>query len=213
MATKSFRIAASTTQISAPKTPPLLLKGHDLMKYMCSVNSNGSIHDNPKKSYGQKVETWKRTYKRYEISQPLWYNLLSARNSPYSIIQAHQRKGLREWLLVRLRRAVGLGTIRMCQHHSRGRPLSRSRITGVSLFCLFESVDTFVTYVTQVLQTSRWFWRRRVVGFDRADRAFGAVESNCPSSSKSSRSLQKLHDKGVEGAHTRSKTTGVSLGV
>ena len=47
----------------------------------------------------------------------------------------------------------------------------------------------------QLLQTSRWFRRRRAVGFDRADRAFGAVESNCPSSSKSSRSLQKLHDK------------------
>ena len=32
--------------------------------------------------------------------------------------------------------------------------------------------------------------------------AFGAIESNCPSSSKSSRSLQELHDKGAEGVHT-----------
>ena len=46
-----------------------------------------------------------------------------------------------------------------------------------------------VTFVMQLLQTSRWFRRRRAVGFDRA---FGAVESNCPSSSKSSRSLQSF---------------------
>ena len=60
-----------------------------------------------------------------------------------------------------------------------------------------------VTFVMQLLQISRWFRRRRAVGFNRADRAFGAIESNCPSSSKSSGSLQKLHDKGDEGVHTR----------
>ena len=49
-----------------------------------------------------------------------------------------------------------------------------------------------VTFVIQLLQTSRWFRRRRTVGFDRADRAFGAVESNCLSSSKSSRTSAKV---------------------
>ena len=61
---------------------------------------------------------------------------------------------------------------------------------------------TLVIFIMQLLQTSRWFRRRRAVRFDRANRAFGAVESNCPLSSKSSRSLQKLHDKGDEGVHT-----------
>ena len=49
----------------------------------------------------------------------------------------------------------------------------------------------------QLLQTSKWFRRRRAVGFDCTE---GPI--NCPSSSKSSRSLQKLHDKGDEGVHT-----------
>ena len=65
-----------------------------------------------------------------------------------------------------------------------------------------ENVDTLVTFVMQLLQTSRWFRRRRAVGFDRAECAFGAVQSNCPSSSKSSRSRQQLHDNGDEGVHT-----------
>ena len=49
--------------------------------------------------------------------------------------------------------------------------------------------DTLVTIVMQLLQTSTWFRHRRTLGFDRADCAFGAIKSNCPSSSKSSRSL------------------------
>ena len=55
----------------------------------------------------------------------------------------------------------------------------------------------------QLLQTSRWFRRRRAVGFDRTG---GAIKSNCPSSSKSSRSLYKLHDEGDEGVHTSTWT-------
>ena len=78
-------------------------------------------------------------------------------------------------------------------------PLSRS------ILCPIESVDTLVTFVMQLLQTSRWFRRRRAVGFDRPDRASGAIESNCPSSSKSSRNLQKLHDKGDEGVRPHSQ--------
>ena len=38
-------------------------------------------------------------------------------------------------------------------------------------------------------ETSRWFRRRRAVAFDRI---CGAIESNCPSSSKSSRNLQSF---------------------
>ena len=54
--------------------------------------------------------------------------------------------------------------------------------------------DTLVTFFMKRLQTSRWFRRRRAFRFDRAEGVIGEVESNCPSSSKSSRSLQKLHD-------------------
>ena len=46
--------------------------------------------------------------------------------------------------------------------------------------------------VIQLCKTSRWFRRRRAVGFDRA---FGAIESNCPSASKSSRNLQSCMTK------------------
>ena len=61
-------------------------------------------------------------------------------------------------------------------------------------------MDTLITFVMQLLQTLRWFRRRRAVGFDRAEGAISArFESNCPSSLKSSRSLQKLHDKVDEG--------------
>ena len=76
---------------------------------------------------------------------------------------------------------------------------------NMPILCPIESVDTLVTFVMQLLQTSRWFRRRRAVGFDRAE---GAVESNCSSSSKLSRSLLKLHDKGDEGVHL---STGQSI--
>ena len=73
-----------------------------------------------------------------------------------------------------------------------------------NLYCPIESVDTLATFVMQLLQTSRWFRRRRAVGFNRTtEGAICAVESNCPSSSKLSRSLQKLHDKCDEGIHTQ----------
>ena len=48
----------------------------------------------------------------------------------------------------------------------------------VCILCPIEGVDTLVTFVMQRFQNSKWFRRRRAVGFDR--------ESNCPSSSKSS---------------------------
>ena len=71
------------------------------------------------------------------------------------------------------------------------------------LYCSFESVDTFVTFVMQTFAvfemisttTGSWIRSRR-----------GAIESKCLSSSKSSRSLQKLHDKGDDGAHTLDRT-------
>ena len=65
------------------------------------------------------------------------------------------------------------------------------------MLCFIESMYTLVTFVMQLLQTSRWLRRRRAVGFDRAE---GTFNSNCPSSSKSYRSLQKFHVKGWWGS-------------
>ena len=42
----------------------------------------------------------------------------------------------------------------------------------------------------KIVKNSRWFRPRRAVGFDRAG---GAIESNCPSGSKSSRIFQNFH--------------------
>ena len=48
-----------------------------------------------------------------------------------------------------------------------------------------------VPSLMKILKNSRWFRRRRAVGFDRAG---GAIESNCPSTSKSSRIFQNFHE-------------------
>ena len=73
----------------------------------------------------------------------------------------------------------------------------------VPILCPIESVDTLVTFVMKISENSRWFRRRRAVGFDCA---FGAIKSNCPSSSKSSRIFRNFHDEGDEGVHTLDET-------
>ena len=71
-----------------------------------------------------------------------------------------------------------------------------------SLLRPIESVDNLVTYVMQLCKLRD--------DFDDDEKlesiAPGAIESNCLSSSKSSRSLQKLHEKGDEGVHTLDET-------
>ena len=70
--------------------------------------------------------------------------------------------------------------------------------------------------VMKILKNSRWFRPRRAVGFDRAG---GAIESNCPSTSKSSRIFQNFHDHrdgtvhtldGIQCSQIRSKKYGIS---
>ena len=70
---------------------------------------------------------------------------------------------------------------------------------GTYVLCPIESMDTLVTFVMKIVKNSRWFRRRRAVGFDRAS---GAIESNCPSASKSSRIFHNFHDNGDESVHT-----------
>ena len=82
-------------------------------------------------------------------------------------------------------------------HVENQQQLSSTSQRGWTILCSIKSVDTLVTFVMQLLRTSRWFRRRRAVGFDCAE---GPI--NCPSSSKSSRSQQKLYDNGDEGVHT-----------
>ena len=70
-------------------------------------------------------------------------------------------------------------------------PNPHTRWDTVSLYCVIESVDSSVPIFMKILKNSRWFRRRRAVGFDRAG---GAIESNCPSTSKSSRIFQNFHE-------------------
>ena len=60
----------------------------------------------------------------------------------------------------------------------------------VLILCPIESVDSSVPVCMKILKKLRWFRPRRAIGFDHAS---GAIESNCPSGSKSSRIFQNYH--------------------
>ena len=63
-------------------------------------------------------------------------------------------------------------------------------VSNLSILCPIESVDSSVPACMKILKNSRWFRPRRAVWFDRAS---GAIESNCPSGSTSSRLFQNFH--------------------
>ena len=69
-----------------------------------------------------------------------------------------------------------------------------------TILCPIESVDSSVPVCMKVLKNSRWFRPRRAVGVDGAS---GAIESNCPSGSKSSRIFQNFHADRDGTVHTR----------
>ena len=68
-----------------------------------------------------------------------------------------------------------------------------------AILCPIESVDSSVPMFMKILKNSTWFRRRRAVGFNCAS---GAIESNCPSTSKSSRIFQNFHEHRDGTVHT-----------
>ena len=73
-----------------------------------------------------------------------------------------------------------------------------SRLEYSLYVCPIESVDTLVTFIMHLLQTSRWFRRRSTAPIALSAR------SNPTARRRRNHlwSLQKLHDKGDEGVHT-----------
>ena len=70
------------------------------------------------------------------------------------------------------------------------------------LVCIPEAIemtDSHVTFDMKILKNSRCFRPRRAVGFDRSS---GAIESNCPSGSKTSRIFQNFHEHRDGTVHT-----------
>ena len=77
-----------------------------------------------------------------------------------------------------------------------------------TILCPIESVDSSVPVCLKILKNSRWFRSRRAVGFDRAS---GAIESNCPSGSKSSWIFQNFHADRDGTVHTLDGTVYIAL--
>ena len=64
-------------------------------------------------------------------------------------------------------------------------------IRYLPILCPIEMADSRVTFDVKILKNSRCFWPRRAVGFDRAG---GAIESYCPSGSKTSQNFHVESD-------------------